>query len=53
MRFTGFFGLLTLGVIGIMAASLEAKPAAATAAANGIVDIEKPGINALLGSTTK
>ncbi len=52
MRFTGIFGLATLAVLGIMAANLEMHPAGATAAANGIVNIEKPGINALLGKTS-
>lgn len=52
MRFTGFFGLLTLVVLGVVVADLEAKPAGTTAAANGIVAIEKPGLNALLGKTS-
>jgi hypothetical protein len=53
MRFTGLFGLATLVVVGVMLASLEANPKGTTAAANGIVSIEKPGLNALLGSTSK
>ena len=52
MRFTGIFGILTLAVLGVMAAELETHPAGATAAANGVVDIENPGLNALLGKTS-
>jgi hypothetical protein len=52
MRFTGFFGLLTLVVLGVMFADLEIHPAGTTAAANGIVAAEKPGLNALLGKTS-
>jgi hypothetical protein len=52
MRFTGVFGLATLVVVGAIIAGLEIHPAGTTAAANGIVDIEKPGLNALLGSTS-
>lgn len=53
MRFTGLFGLATLAVLGVMAANLEMHPKGTTAAANGVVNIEKPGLNALLGSTTR
>jgi hypothetical protein len=52
MRFTGLFGLASLAVIGIIVADLEIHPAGTTAASNGIVDIVKPGINGLLGSTS-
>ena len=52
MRATGIFAVLTLVVLGVMFADLEIHPAGTTAAANGIVDIEKPGLNALLGSTS-
>jgi hypothetical protein len=52
MRFTGVFGIAALVVLGVMAANLEMHPAGATAAANGIVNIEKPGLNALLGKTS-
>lgn len=52
MRFTGLFGILALVVVGAMAANLESHPAGATAAANGIVNIEKPGLNALLGKSS-
>jgi hypothetical protein len=52
MRFTGLFGLATLVVIGVIVADLEIHPAGTTSAANGLVNIEKPGLNALLGSTS-
>ena len=52
MRFTGIFGLAALVVVGVMAANLELHPGAATAAANGVVAIEKPGLNALLGKAS-
>jgi hypothetical protein len=52
VRFTGVIGILALAVVGVMAANLEVHPQAATAAANGVVAIEKPGLNALLGKTS-
>lgn len=52
MRFTGILGLATLVVLGAMAANLERNPKGATAAANGIVAIEKPGLNAVLGKSS-
>jgi hypothetical protein len=52
VRFTGFFGLLTLGVVGVIFADLLIHPDGTQAAANGIVGIEKPGLNALLGKTS-
>lgn len=52
MRATGIFAVLTLVVLGVIVADLEIHPAGTTAAANGIVGIEKPGLNALLGSTS-
>jgi hypothetical protein len=52
MRFTGFVGVLLLVVVGVMFADLEIHPQGTTAAANGIVNIEKPGLNALLGKTS-
>lgn len=53
MRFTSVAGIVVLVVLGVMAANLEAHPVGATAAANGIVNIEKPGLNALLGQSTR
>jgi hypothetical protein len=52
MRFTGFVGVLLLVVVGVIFADLETHPAGTTSAANGVVDIEKPGLNALLGKTS-
>lgn len=52
MRFTGFVGVLLLVVVGVMFADLETHPSGTTAAANGVVDIEQPGLNALLGKTS-
>lgn len=52
MRFTGILGIAALTVVGVMLANLELHPAGTTAAANGIVGIEKPGLNALLGKTS-
>lgn len=49
MRFTGIFGIVSLVVVGVIIANLEMHPSGTTAAANGVVDIEKPGLNALLG----
>jgi hypothetical protein len=52
VRFTGLFGLATLVALGVIVADLEIHPAGTTAAANGVVNIEKPGLNALLGKTS-
>jgi hypothetical protein len=52
MRFTGVVGVLLLVVVGVIVADLEIHPAGTTAAANGIVNVEKPGLNALLGKTS-
>jgi hypothetical protein len=52
MRPTGLFAFLGLVVLGVIFADLELHPTGTTAAANGIVAIEKPGLNALLGKTS-
>lgn len=52
MRFTGFMGLLLLGVVGVIVADLLIHPQGTQVAANGVVSIEKPGLNALLGKTS-
>lgn len=52
MRAGSIVGVLTLGIFGVIIADLETHPAGTTAAANGIVAAEKPGLNALLGSTS-
>lgn len=53
MRPTTFIGLLGLTVVGIIIADFVIHPAGTTAAANGLVAVEKPGINGLLGVATK
>jgi hypothetical protein len=52
MRPTSFLALLGLGVIGVIVADFLIHPEGTKAAANGIVSIEKPGLNALLGKAT-
>lgn len=49
MRAGSIFGVLTLVIMGVIVADLETHPRGTTAAANGIVGIEKPGLSALLG----
>jgi len=49
MRAGSIFGVVTLVILGVIVAGLEIHPKGTTAAANGIVAIEKPGLNALLG----
>jgi hypothetical protein len=52
MKPTTFIGLLGLVVVGVIGADILIHPAGATAAGNAVVGIEKPGLNALLGSTS-
>lgn len=52
MRPTTAIGLIGLGVIGVIIADFLIHPQGTQAAANGIVAIEKPGLNALLGRTS-
>jgi hypothetical protein len=52
MRFTGLLGVATLVVVGVIGANLLMHPSGTTAAANGVVAIEKPGLNALLGKSS-
>jgi hypothetical protein len=52
MRATGLITIAVLIGVGAIIADLEIHPAGTTAAANGIVDIEKPGLNAILGKTS-
>lgn len=53
MRLSGWIIIPVLVVFGAMLAELETHPAGTTAAANGLVNIEKPGLNAVLGQSTK
>lgn len=52
MRPTTFASIIGLIIVGVIIADFLAHQGATTAAANGIVSIEKPGLNALLGQTT-
>lgn len=52
MRPTTLIGLAGLVVLGVIIADLAIHPTGTTAAANGLVAIEKPTFNALLGSTS-
>jgi len=52
MRPTSALGLIGLAIIGVIGADFLIHPTGTQAAANGIVAIEKPGLNALLGSTS-
>jgi hypothetical protein len=52
MRPTSVIGVVGLVVVGVILADFWAKPQGTNAAANGIVAIEKPGLNALLGQTS-
>lgn len=51
MRPAGLLGLAGLIVVGIIVADFIIHPTGTTAAANGIVSIEKPAVAGLLGST--
>lgn len=52
MRVTSILGLLGLVVVGVIVADFLIHPEGTKAAANGLVAIEKPSLNALLGSTS-
>jgi hypothetical protein len=52
MRPTSFLALAGLVVVGVILADFVNKPTGTQAAANGIVAIEKPSLNALLGQTS-
>jgi hypothetical protein len=52
MRPTTLIGLAGLVVLGVIIANLTIHPAGTVAAANGLVAIEKPSLNALLGKTS-
>lgn len=48
-----FFGLLTLGIGGIIIADILIHPTGTAAATSGVANIQKPWLNALLGTPTK
>jgi hypothetical protein len=52
MRPTSVLALLGLIVIGVIVADFVANPNGTKAAAQGLVDVEKPTLNALLGKTS-
>jgi plastocyanin domain-containing protein len=52
VRPTSVLAIVGLGVIGIIIADFLIHPEGTKQAANGIVSIEKPAANALLGSTS-
>lgn len=52
MRPTSFLALTGLVVVGVIIADFLIHPAGTQAAANGLVNIEKVGSNALLGQTS-
>lgn len=53
MRPTSFLALLGMVVMGVILADVLIHPEGTKAAAQGLVSLEKPTMNALLGSTTK
>lgn len=52
MRVTSAIAAVGLVIYGVIFADILTHPDGTKAAANGIVSIEKPGFNALLGSTS-
>ncbi len=52
MRPTSLLGLAGAIVLGVILADFLIHPEGTKAAANGLVQIEKPTLNALLGSTS-
>jgi hypothetical protein len=52
MRPTTVLALAGLVVVGVIIANLTIHPEGTKAIANGFVSIEKPSLNALLGSTS-
>lgn len=53
MRPTSVIALLGLVVVGVIIANLTIHPEGTKAIGNGLVALEKPTFNALLGSTSK
>lgn len=52
MRPTNFLAVIGLVITGVIIADFLIHPEGTKAAANGFVAIEKPSLNALLGSTS-
>jgi hypothetical protein len=53
MRPTSFLALLGLIVTGVIIADFVANPEGTKAVAQGLVDIQKPSLQALLGTAPK
>lgn len=52
MRPAGFIGVVGLIIVGVIIADFLTHPAGTKAAGTGIVQVEKPTLNALLGKTS-
>ena len=52
MRPTTITSIIALVIVGVIIADFLANQGGTRAAANGLVSIEKPGLNALLGKTS-
>lgn len=52
MRPAGLLGLAGLVIIGVIVADFLIHPEGTKAASTGLVNIEKPSLNALLGKTS-
>lgn len=53
MRPTSVLAAVGLVIMGVIFADFVAHPQGTKAAANGLIGIEKPALNALLGQTSK
>lgn len=53
MRPTGLLALMGMVVIGVIIGDFLIHPEGTKAVGNGLVALEKPTLNALLGSTSK
>lgn len=51
MRVTGIFGLLALGVVGLIIGDFLTHPGATQTAGNQLINLEKNSGNQLLGKT--
>jgi hypothetical protein len=51
-RPTSIVAIIGLVIVGVIIADFLTHPSGTQAAATGLVSIEKPGLNALLGHTT-
>jgi hypothetical protein len=51
-RGSAFVSVAMLFIFGVIVADILAHPTGTQTAANGVATVEKPNLNALLGSTT-